>query len=141
MDTTKKIRVDFEIAPKLREWFDAGRGICVWSNKDLSSHRLGDLSFTPGDKPTPPHWSVGTHPDLVTYDRTLFEVEKCKEVKRVKVRRGPPSSGHVHRQDAQKLQNALTEAGQGAYYVFDHTNSTPPWLEAVVMIPDSVEPL
>lgn len=142
MDTPqKKIRVDFENAPKLRQWLAAGRKIAVWSNKDLSSHKVGDLAFSPGDRLTPPHWQYGTAPDLVTDDASLFEVETCKEIKRIKARRGPPAYGYVSRADYRKLQDAISEAGEGAFYQFDHSNTTPPWMEVIILKPDSVSPL
>jgi hypothetical protein len=52
----KPIVVDASIAPKLREWFSAGRGVRVWCNADLSSGNVGHQMFTPADNRTAPSW-------------------------------------------------------------------------------------
>lgn len=53
-----KITIDSAIAPKLREWFKAGRGVRVWECQDLSSGQVGQKQYTPGDITTAPHWSM-----------------------------------------------------------------------------------
>ncbi len=56
METIKPIKVDAGIAPKLREWFGAGRGVRVWTNADLSGGNVGHQMFTPADVRTAPNW-------------------------------------------------------------------------------------
>ena len=55
---TTTTKIDSSIAPKLAEWFAAGRGVRVWGNQDLSSGKVGQQTFTPADVHTAPHWSV-----------------------------------------------------------------------------------
>ena len=52
----KTVKVDSSIAPKLREWFAAGRGVRVWENVDLSGGNVGHTMFTPADNTTAPNW-------------------------------------------------------------------------------------
>lgn len=71
MVDTLKITIDSTIAPKLREWFKAGRGVRVWENQDLSSGRVGHQQYTPGDIVTAPHWSMADRGTVNPEDITI----------------------------------------------------------------------
>jgi hypothetical protein len=55
MTTAERIAIDESIAPKLREWFSAGRGVRRWVSAELGTNRP-DM-FTPADVETAPHWA------------------------------------------------------------------------------------
>ena len=106
--------IDETIADKVREWLRAGRGVAVWQNADLGSASVGSLAFTPGDETGSPHWRYGRSPIAVSHSPAEFAVRQWKESSRVKVRRGPPYLGGIHRLDRPRLDRALALAGPGA---------------------------
>lgn len=54
-NTETKTGIDSSIAPKLVEWFKAGRGVRKWVSAEIGNPRPDQ--FTPGDVETPPHWA------------------------------------------------------------------------------------
>jgi len=136
------ITIPTSIAPKIRAWLDTGRGVAVWSNKDLCSSQLGQQVFTPGDKLCPPDWRLGDKPDRIITDRAEFQVEEAQEVARVKIRRGPICFGNVQKQDRIRLDNKLGQFAK-SYWVPDYSTSKygSPWFDAVIMQPTSAKPL
>src|ERR1700726_3988570 len=50
MTTITRVTVDSSIAPKLREWFDTGRGVTVWTNLEIASGAAREV-FTPSTSP------------------------------------------------------------------------------------------
>lgn len=71
METAKAIKVDVSVVAKLREWFDAGRGVRVWRNADLSGGSVGHMQFTPADNKTAPHWSYVDEGAILPQDITV----------------------------------------------------------------------
>ena len=147
--TPHQITISPENEGKLATWLRTRGGIAVWSNKDLGSPSLGLQTFTPAltedGKPYPcPDWRFGTSgPDFIVTDPAQVSVQSLREVKRVKVRRGPPYNGGIHRMDRAKLDAAMDLAGPEASWVEDYSNMRDgsPWFEAVISIPDIVRPL
>ena len=107
---------------KIATWLTAGRNVAVWTVKDLGSPQIGGERFTPGDCPSL-HWNCGQTPDEVISDPTRFNVETATEVARVKIRRGPPCYGGVHRLDRAKLDKALALAGEHAFWLPDYARA------------------
>lgn len=138
------IIVSPEVAIKLREWLDAGRGIAVWQNCNLSSHSIGNLSFTPGDKPSP-GWQFGNSPVHTTSDAQDFRVQSWNEVERIKVRPGKygPPCHPVTKADIPKLDKAIARAGDGAEWRFDFQDYScvRPWVIAVIETPGDLLPI
>lgn len=137
-----------EHAEKIADWLKTRNGVRVWVNRDLGSPRVGLETFTPatdenGNPYPSPHWSNGNEPTETVTDAARFVVQDWREVKRMRIRRGPPCYGFVHRADRAKLDRAMTEAGDGATYVFDYsrTNYGSPWFDAVVSVPTGSHPL
>lgn len=60
-ETTHEL--DKSVAIKLKEWWDAGRGVKAWANADLGNGNVGRNTYTPGDKSSP-HWSSPTSVDV-----------------------------------------------------------------------------
>lgn len=124
-------------------WLRTRGGIAVWSNKDLGSPDLGSQSFTPAltedGKPYPsPNWRCGTSgPDRIVTDVTQVIVQTYREVARVKIRRGLPYLGCVHRADRDRLDKALAAAGPAAGWNADYSRMAygSPWFEAVISVP------
>lgn len=132
----RTITVSKEIAHKIIPWTITRGGIAVWSNKDLSSGSIGQQTFTPymqanGTLTGPPHWSCGQIYDFVITNALDVQVQETAEYKRVKIRRGPPYNGGIHRADYGKVQTALVEAGEGSFYTFDYAHNGP-WFTAVI---------
>lgn len=119
----KPYRLNEEHAPRIRDWLASGRGVAVWQNYDLGSPSVGALSFTPaitdGARTSPPHWQVGQSPVDVTHSATDFVVETTAPGAVVKVRRGPPYLGGIHRRDRDKLDSALAKAGPGSFWTYE----------------------
>lgn len=137
-----------EHAPKLKQWLETRGGIAVWVCQDLGSPRIGQETFTPamhpdGSPATSPHWSNGNSPDRIVTDPVLVFVRSWTEVGRVKIRRGPPYLGGVHRRDRDRLDNALAKAGDGAAWIPDYSTRQygSPWFTAIIQIPSAPIPL
>lgn len=132
---------------KIKQWLAEKRGVAVWSVKDLGSPGIGQHCFTPArdaqgqGNPVAPHWKYGNRPDDIVEDAARFEYEVVKEVKRVRVRRGLPYNGGVHKADLGKLHEALAQAGPHSFYVFDYMDARPPYFAAVVQIVESTHPI
>lgn len=69
VDTT--VTVDRELIPVLdptgavEKWIADGRGVKVWTCKDLGSSMIGSHAFTPGDTEERAGWRYGQTPDEV----------------------------------------------------------------------------
>ena len=138
------ITVSEEITDKLRDWIKNRGGILVWVNKDLGSTRIGQQTFTPattveGAPMGSPHWQFGNTAEFCVTDPACVLVEKTKEVKRVKVRQG--RNGGVHNADRPKLDKAMAEAGESAFYQFDDKAADYPWYVAVVKVVTETQPM
>ncbi len=148
MNATAHITTSQENEAKLAAWLQSRGGVAVWSCKDLGSPRIGQQTFTPAlsedGKPTgSPHWSCGSgSPDFVIVDPADVSIETRREVCRVKIRRGPPYLGGVHRLDRPKLDKAMESAGTSAAWHpnYDRAYGSA-WFEAVITVADSVRPL
>ena len=126
---------------KISAWLSAGRGVAVWTVKDLGSSSLGGERFTPGDAPSP-HWNCGQTADEIITDAARFAVETVVEVAQVKIRRGPPYNGGVNRADRPRLDKALETAGLGAYWLPDYERAYgSAWFTARIMRPVSTRPI
>ncbi len=91
-----------------------------------------------------PHWSCGNSgPDRIVTDPSQVIVQTYREVSRVKIRRGPPYLGCVHRADRPRLDKALEAAGLDAGWRPDYasTNYGSAWFDAVITVPDVTRPL
>lgn len=119
----KTYTVDAEHAMKLRDWIASGRGVAVWQNRDLGSPSVGGYAFTPaitaGARTPSPHWNYGNAPVDVVHSREAFRVRTTAPRESVKVRRGPPYLGGIHRKDRAKLDAALARAGKGSFWTYD----------------------
>ena|SRR5207244_2422466 len=69
-DTKTKITIDSENVPKIREWFQSGRGVKVWTNMEIASGHAQQV-FTPADHQSAPNWRYGSPEDVKPWD---FEV-------------------------------------------------------------------
>lgn len=76
---TKRIPV-LDPTGKVKEWLDSNRGINVWENVDLSSHSVGQLAFTPGDKGKP-SWRYSLKETVNDVTRFIF-YKRANVVKR-----------------------------------------------------------
>ncbi len=140
-----------ECAPdKPREWLAAGRGIAVWQNCNLSSHSIGNLTFTPArgidGAPTPsPGWQYGNAPVHISDNAADFQVQGWKEVTRIKVRPGKygPPCHPVCKADIPRLDKAIAAAGEGTSWRFDWQDYScqRPWAIVVIETPDAPLPL
>ena len=119
----KPYRISEEHAPQIWEWLTSGRGVAVWQNYDLGSPSIGALSFTPaitdGARTPSPNWRVGHEPVDVTHSAADFIVETTAPGAVVKVRRGPPHLGGIHRRDRDKLDTVLEAAGPGSFWTYE----------------------
>jgi len=70
--------LDLSVAIKLKEWWDAGRGVKAWANVDLGSGNVGHNTYTPGDKPSP-HWSSPSSVDVLPEDCIVRDTELISE--------------------------------------------------------------
>jgi hypothetical protein len=50
--------IDHEQVDKIRQWFDTGRGVKVWTNLEIASGASREV-FTPADHETAPSWRYG----------------------------------------------------------------------------------
>lgn len=148
MQITLPITFPIEHEAKAADWIKNRGGIAVWVNHDLGSPRVGGQSFTPAkaEDGTPmgsPHWRNGNAPACIITDASQVQVKEWREVARVKVRRGPPCFGGIHRKDKDKLNAALEKAGDGASYVesFERMQCGSPWFECIIQVPSIVRPL
>ncbi len=64
------VTVDSEIAPKLRGWFKAGRGVKRWINQEIGGGAPSE-TFTPGDIESAPNWRCGNPVALTPNDITV----------------------------------------------------------------------
>lgn len=139
--------IEPENAEKIKSWIETRQGVAVWKCCDLSSSRIGQETLTPathenGEPATSPHWSNGNAPDRIITELSDVGVRSWKEVSRVKIRRGPPCYGHVHRADRDKLDTAIAKAGDGASWKPDYERAYgSPWFTAIIEIPSDVTPL
>lgn len=132
------------------EWIQAGRGIAVWQNANLSSHSIGNLVFTPardtdGSPTKSPGWQYGHHPVHVSDNAGDFQVQSWTAVKRIKVRPGKygPPCHPVIKADIPKLDKAMESAGPDASWRFDWQDYSceRPWAIVVIEIPAAPVPL
>jgi hypothetical protein len=138
-----KHRIESEQYAKLKSWIERGDAIAVWQNCDLGSRSIGTLAYTParkGETPQSPHWQYGNQPIAIETTLDPFECIQWREVERVKIRRGPPCYGGVHRRDRDRLHAAMDRAGDGATWIECYANSAygSPWFEAVIQTPASL---
>lgn len=134
---------------KAIEWLKTRGGIAVWSNKDLGSPNLGQTAHTPathadGSPATSPHWTYGNGaPDRIVTNPAEVIVQTYREVAHVKIRRGPPYLGCVHRADRARLDRALESAGPDAAWTADYSTCKygSPWFDAVITVPDQTRAL
>lgn len=73
--------IDHTIAPKLLEWFNAGRGVTCWHLLEIGTDRARQI-FAPADPTTAPnnlapHWAYG-NPEQVTM--SMLNVDMSEEV-------------------------------------------------------------
>ena len=65
------ITISADIAPKLLEWFQGGRGVIRWENQEIASGHAREV-FTPGDNPEKPNWRYG-NPSSISRDDIQVE--------------------------------------------------------------------
>ena len=131
------MRIDAEIAPKIAEWVEAGRGVAVWRSANLSNP-WGEW-YTPGDNTDKPTWESHDKPHEVINDPSKINVVTYKEFKRFKVSLRSASNSPAIKlttASSEKLDKALKDAGEGSVYSFDYVTQ-----EAVISVPDKVTPL
>jgi len=118
----KPYRIAEDQAPKIVDWLASGRGVAIWQNVDLGSASIGGLAFTPaitdGARTNCPGWQYGREPLDVSHAREDFIVEFTAPGAIVKVRRGPPCYGGIHRRDRAKLDKAMELAGKGSFWTY-----------------------
>jgi hypothetical protein len=80
MDSENKVKdpvtIDSENVPKIRAWFQAGRGVTRWENMEIASG-MARYVFTPGDT-TSPNWRYGK-PQPIQPSEITVETHKVLE--------------------------------------------------------------
>lgn len=65
------ITISADIAPKLLEWLQGGRGVTRWENLEIASGHAREV-FTPADNPEKPDWRYG---NPISISRDDIQVE------------------------------------------------------------------
>jgi hypothetical protein len=114
--TVERIAIDESIAPKLREWFTAGRGVRRWTPAELGTNRP-DM-FTPADVTTPPHWAFPVGSSTVL-DPSMIDVETFAERMQFKGRIKRYYWGHGLAEPTEKKAQRLCKDGESFVWEFD----------------------
>lgn len=130
--TTYRVTIDSTIAPKLREWFSANRGVRRWINAEIGNPRP-DM-FTPGDNEAAPHWAYPlAGSQLLTPD--LIDVEEFQERTRFRTRIKSYYWGPGLSEVSENKAKMMLRAGEKFYWEWDN-----PGYAFVIIGPSVIKP-